>query len=588
VQRVRNTFGRAYSYVYDASRCDALPSTLPGVFPSRQTCPVREVVFDEPRMPVLTDDPAVDSVVCEASLATFAHLYDLRPRFGCIVPAAGFPTLHSIAFSPAREKVSINLFGFASKKESLILAVGSGRRREEMLGCDGDGDDIFLSAAGYAADAFDVDAAAASSSHRTLSHDHRHERRVSAPSAASVGFSRSSMVPPHLAAFGDNVTYAVGTTIRSGVSGTFTLLDSAALAQTQSALSARVVSPLLLGKVVYVEWPHLREALVVAVSDAVEEYRGESSAVAVRLLHSSDDAVRWAKAARGLQMDLLTGTSKLSVAGLHVGRVNVIISVRKLIGMRRDPADGSLRRVWAPPAQELQVCAPLRTDMFPCQSCSYFCRPFMVTQVAPDVVLLSSPAPDIRFEESGPLPLSARFPAGVSVVVLRGEGRGCLATVSSADAVTGMLALDACILPPEPPFGHTIAASIRDKFFDARRASEVLGVPPGVLGRVTGSVIVNPGKYDIGLNLKVRKTLYLPGFVRSSVAESTRVAWGSGVEASRDAVLKGHGGGSAAALGWEYTERAIHLVTAYQRAFPFVFSLLESQVNFACPLGTLV
>lgn len=195
-------------------------------------------------------------------------------------------------------------------------------------------------------------------------------------------------------------------------------------------------------------------------------------------------------------------------------------------------------------------------------------------QVSPEVVLSHSPAEDPRFAEQGPQTLEERFPPGTDVVVLRGEGRGCIAHVANTTA-DGSLTLDADVPPPEPPFGHTIAASIKDKFYDSRRAAEALGVSTGVLGRVTGTVLVNPGKYDIGLNLKVRRTLYLPGYVRSSAAEATKVAWGSGADATV-AIAAGAGSGAPGGLGWEYTERAIQLVIAYQRAFPIIFALLET------------
>lgn len=114
---------------------------------------------------------------------------------------------------------------------------------------------------------------------------------------------------------------------------------------------------------------------------------------------------------------------------------------------------------------------------------------------------MHAPSEDPRFVEQGPQTLAARFPPGTDVVVLRGPGRGCVAHVA---AVAGdSLSLDTDVPPPEPPFGHTIAASIRDKFHDSRRAAEVLGISPGVLGRVTGTVNVNPGKFDVGLNLCV-------------------------------------------------------------------------------------
>lgn len=73
---------------------------------------------------------------------------------------------------------------------------------------------------------------------------------------------------------------------------------------------------------------------------------------------------------------------------------------------------------------------------------------------------------------------------------------------------------------------------------------------------------------------KVRRTLYLPGYVRSAAAEAAKVAWGSGADSSI-AIAAGSRGGGDGGLGWEYTERALQLVIAYQRTFPVVFALLE-------------
>ena len=80
----------------------------------------------------------------------------------------------------------------------------------------------------------------------------------------------------------------------------------------------------------------------------------------------------------------------------------------------------------------------------------------------------------------------------------------------------------------------------------------------------------------IAASSKVRRTLYLPGYVRSAAAEAAKVAWGSGADASV-AVAAGARGGGDSGLGWEFTERAIQLVVAYQRAFPVIFALLETQ-----------
>ena len=372
-ERVRNTFGRGFCYTYDPSRTDTVVSTLPGVFPDVHLCPVREDVWVEPAMPVLRGaSGATDTniVVCEESFARCDSLYSARPIAGCRVPAPGFATLHSLPFTPVLEKIGVNIFGFASKKDSIIVAVGHGRRRDEMYGLTGaawDDDDVdpFLANAGAAA-AFMSGGPGDTPVPPHHGHHHEHHgggsRRSSEVNATAVSHSRdassaAALTPAHHAEFGSAGLYGPGTTLHAGP--TFALSESGPSSVTGGNASRRLTAQAyasLLGQVVYVEYPHLREALVVGVSDAIESIRGSSATTMARTPHSADEAVGWAKAARGLDTDLRTGKAKLSLAGIHVGRIDVVIHVRKLIGMRRDPANGSLARVWASgPSHELRV-----------------------------------------------------------------------------------------------------------------------------------------------------------------------------------------------------------------------------------------
>ena len=535
--------------------------------------------------------------VTRATMHNAAALFSARPRPGCVVPAAGYPTLHTLSFTPQLEAVSMNVFGMASKKDSLVLAVGGeGRKRKRRQGGDdddGDADDeeeddeddgVFLAAAGAFGD------------NNGSSSDVPVETEGSDSEPSPLGGKRLAALPgvahrrplllrAHVPSF--STAYAEGTTVAALRSGTPPREDflSTWLAEQQQRgnsggggpPTARAIASSLLGRVLYVEWPHLREALITGVSDAVDEAEWTGDAanahghapdprdISVRP-HSPDDAIEWSKAARGIENDLLAGRRALGLAGIRIGAVHVIVTARKLVGMRRDPASGSLSRVWAAP------------------------RSFGEVRVVPDLVLAANPAPDPRFAESGPLSPAQRFPVGTTVVCLRGLGRGCLATVtghhshaslsSSSPRLTLDLSVEVAV--PEPPFGHSIASTIKDTYFDSRRTCDALGLTPGVLGRITGSVIVNPGKIDLGLNLKVRRTLYLPGYVRSMSAEARAPAWCAGGEESRAIAAShgsgGNGGGGGGPSGpWEYTERAMHLIAAYQRAFPLVFALLESQ-----------
>jgi 5'-3' exoribonuclease 1 len=243
------------------------------------------------------------------------------------------------------------------------------------------------------------------------------------------------------------------------------------------------------------------------------------------------------------------------VCGVVIGKPRVLLHVQRLTGMRRDPDTGALARVWGGVGSGAAAT------------------------LVPELALLRHPAPDPRFAPHGPLPLAARFPVGAPVVVLRGPARGALAAVSGhAGGVVQVELADAPGDAAEPPFGHSIAASVKDAYYDAKRAADVLGLPPGILGKVTGSVIVQPGRFDLGLNLKVSRVFFLPGYVRAAAAGAggAQSSWAAGAGAGgahTSPAAHGSGGFGAA---WEYTERAIHLVAAYQRAFPLVFALLAA------------
>ncbi len=54
-----------------------------------------------------------------------------RPLPGCVMPAKGFPTLHTLPLSVIHEKVGVSVFGQgASKKESTVIVVANGRTDE--------------------------------------------------------------------------------------------------------------------------------------------------------------------------------------------------------------------------------------------------------------------------------------------------------------------------------------------------------------------------------------------------------------------------------------------------------------------------
>ena len=641
-ERARNSFGYEEVYWFDATAAETLPSPLPDAFPSLSPCQTRSRRWVMPRMPVLVapDDAASlaavrsaaaarmtlpgdagdvapaamgggwtpmasDSVaipVVQASMEAASQLYSTRPRPGTVVPAPGFPTLHTLPFTPILMPVSLNIFGMPSRKDTLILAVGGkGRYRAndtDEFGGDGDDeDDAFLAAAASAESPFVASATPASSNESsdetgdvlTPADTEDDSNDVVLPAAVHRS---PHLLPPHVPCF--STTYAAGTTVAAAMKVGSPLIEDFVSAWRRNhegtrTLTARAVAPELIGKVILVDWPHLREALVTSVADAMEEVMEDGSVMS----HTPDGLVEWAHRAHALETEYLAGSKRIGIEGIRLGRVDVIITTRKLVGMRVDPVTGALHQVFG----NLGGSATLRT--------------------VPDLILPLErhPAPDARFKPHGPVTTEMRFPLDASVVVLRGAARGCVARVTGYDEVPPpaphLLHLSAMPMPVEAPFGRA-AAQIKDKYFNVTECAASLRISPALFSRITGSVLVFPAKIDLGLNFKVRsgchvvrvrafrclelvistlrllafhinqvqRALYLAGYVRCLAREATAPAWASGVSASRAVAA---GAGSAHYHGrdseWEYTERACDIVAQYHKAFPEVFAVLAKHLD---------
>jgi len=136
--------------------------------------------------------------------------------------------------------------------------------------------------------------------------------------------------------------------------------------------------------------------------------------------------------------------------------------------------------------------------------------------------------------------------------------------------------------PQIPPFGHTIANSIVDQYVNTKIAAKHLGISTLTLGKVAGSVYVRPGRFDIGLNLKVGREFKVSGYTRSKVVDQQKVAWKSGDTVKHVSGLDPEGGAGVSdvssyggSMMWEYSSRAIELIAAYRAKFPQVFKIIE-------------
>jgi len=309
----------------------------------------------------------------------------------------------------------------------------------------------------------------------------------------------------------------------------------------------------IIGKSLYINWPMMHEAKVVAVSDEKCIVRMVKKKIKVKQ-HLARDAQRWAEESELIAEQYLNGCAQPGSGGVDIGTVQIRLKLLPLQGMKKSSANGSKKKVFG--TEEADV--PLQ------------------------MVLWQSPAPDPRFEERGPVTLKDRFPAQSAVVLTKGKYRGCLGTVISV--VGDKVGVKVDVSPPEPPFGLAIARTVQESYISTKDAAKLLKMNPGVFAKITGSLFFNPGNYDLGLNLKYKQDFCVLGYTRKKDMKSgggtgekpeTKSAWGRNdsvfVVGNQRSEQPEKNGRKAV---WEYTPKAVRLVAAFRQKFPMVVNVL--------------
>ena len=315
----------------------------------------------------------------------------------------------------------------------------------------------------------------------------------------------------------------------------------------------------VLGRSLFINWPMMHEAKVVALSDCnteVKLFKGKPKAKHFNKM----EADAWARDSEAMIQGYMGGTSVPGSGGVQIGDIKVRLKLVPLQGMKTNPANGSTKKLFG--KEEADV--PLQ------------------------LALWQAPAPDPRFFERGPMKLHDRFPEGCSVTLTKGKYRGCTGfVVGVADAKK--VGVKVQTMPPEIPFGLALARSVYESYISSADAARILKLHPGLFGKITGSMFFKPGKYDLGLNLKSGDGLCVAGYTRQKreVANGKgqndpKKAWDSG-----DSVLvigsarsgAGSGDEPKERIQWEYTPKAIRLVNEYRQKFPQLFNALVRMPN---------
>lgn len=327
---------------------------------------------------------------------------------------------------------------------------------------------------------------------------------------------------------------------------------------------AEQISDSLLGKSLYINWPMMHEAKVVAVSDSkcvVKVVKKKKKVEHFTALQ----AQRWVEESDLMTEQYKTGTGVPGSGGVDIGAIQIRLKLLPLQGMKTSAKDGSKKKVFG--TEEADV--PLQ------------------------MVLWKSPAPDPRFEERGPITLQDRFPAKSAVVLTKGKYLGCVGSVVGV-LDEEKVGVKVAVIPPEPPFGLAIARSVQETYVSSSDAAKVLKMHPGVFGKIVGSLFFNPGRYDLGLNLRYKHDHCTLGYARrkdiveqrgKKASSEKKSAWGSsdtllvvGNQRSETPKSTISEESKKSAL-WEFTPKAIRLVTAYRQAFPNLFTALSKNPN---------
>lgn len=315
----------------------------------------------------------------------------------------------------------------------------------------------------------------------------------------------------------------------------------------------------LLNRSLFINWPMMHEAKVTSISDENAEIRMIQGTKKVKKW-SKMEQDRWVAESEEMQQGYFGGTNIPGSGGVQIGEIKIRLKLLPLQGMKTNAANGSTKKLFG----NEEAVVPLQ------------------------LALWQAPAPDPRFVERGPMAVQDRFPVESNVVLTKGKYRGCLGQVVGVaeDKKVGVKVLT---LPPEVPFGLALARSVFESYITSADAARILKISPMLFGRITSSLVIAQGNYDLGLNLKSKDGLCVAGYTRQkkengnngkspSIEASQKKAWDSGdsvlVIGSARTVGNNEENTNEERLQWEYTPKAIRLVNEYRQKFPQLFNAL--------------
>ncbi|SGY47624.1 BQ5605_C001g00550 [Microbotryum silenes-dioicae] len=283
------------------------------------------------------------------------------------------------------------------------------------------------------------------------------------------------------------------------------------------------IAALLVGKRIYVGYPYLQEALVVAISDELFRYdidgqvdEGRGGRTRVRL-SPQPNSMDWKRKAQNIEHTL----SKKQ--GLLIGHVDHLVHVKTLRGLKQ-MEDGAQVKEWDDEEQHFALQAT-------------------VAEVSNE---------DVRYVESPAIPVDVEFPEGAKVFFFGAPAYGAPAQVVGHDG--DALAIRVAFFPTDKlenrVFRTRLEAFGTADYVPAHAVARRLRISGLTLSKITSSVLIthNDNKLNIGLNLKFEaKSQKVLGYSRKGDSS------------------------------WEFTNKAIELIIDYCRSFPEIIEAMDTR-----------
>lgn len=317
-------------------------------------------------------------------------------------------------------------------------------------------------------------------------------------------------------------------------------------------ISPEQFAQLYCDKIVYANWPYLREYKVVYVTDSLMRYEKSriSGGKVVSsplegyeisdynknvgdIVYSMHNKVGLHFTTKDIADEIIVGNEKPSKKKNDKSEpIDGLVYAKKVIGVTPNN-NGKLIKVFSD-----------KIECFPIQ-----------------LVVSSIENADARFEEKDPVPLSEEYPSGTPIIFLGKTAYGTPAVVIGTEGNTLAIQFSKQETP-EPSYGLDAAKVEHDSivFRSAFDTSKILGIKGYVLSKITSNYMIfdtNNKKINVGLGLKFE---------------------GKGIKTLGYTKKNGR--------YWEYSDLAIILIRDYMQQFSKLLSALQSYQSNNIPKAT--